>query len=79
MVYCVHMITLPLAWILVYTKLCIYLLCINTNKVKIKVNKRNFQRIKKPLCQSQEVVDYEANLGVIKFIDNNKKFRIKEN
>ena len=46
------------------------------DKVKIAVNKRNIQKIKKPLYQTQKLIDYNEKLGVVKLEDNNKKFRI---
>ena len=48
------------------------------NRVKIKENTRNIQKIKKPLYQTLELIDYDTKLGVIKVKDNNKKFRINK-
>ena len=45
------------------------------NKVKLKVNVRNIQKVKKPLYKSQDVVEYKNKLGVIKS-SNNKKYKI---
>ena len=45
------------------------------NKVQLKVNVRNIQKVKKPLYRSQDVVEYRIKLGVIKS-PNNKKYKI---
>ena len=48
------------------------------NKVKIKVNKRNIQKIRKPLYRTHEIKEYNTQLGVIKLKEQNKKFRINK-
>jgi len=49
------------------------------DKVKIVVNKRNIQKIKKPLYQTQKLIDHGTKLGVVRLEDNNKKLRIFKN
>jgi len=39
------------------------------------MNKRNIQKIKKPLYQTQKLIDYNEKLEVVKLEDSNKKFR----
>jgi len=48
------------------------------NQVKLKTNKRNIQKIKKPLYQSQEIIEYDENMGVVKLKNNEKRYKINK-
>ena len=46
------------------------------NRVKLKTNKRNIQKVRKPLYQPGKIIEYDKNKGVIKLEDNEKRYKI---